>query len=80
MIGLDAAHGNDRIDSGLQCCADVEFKLAQLVAARADQHMVVAFEKQADTLLVEAQQLFESRSPLNGRGTLQQVCPRKNTQ
>ena len=80
MVGLNAAHGDHRVDSGRQRCADMEFEFAQFVTATANQHMIVALEKQADSLRLQAQQLFEAFGALNGRGALQEVCPRKRTQ
>jgi hypothetical protein len=58
----------------------MKLELAQFVAATADQHVIVALEKQANPLRLEAQQLFKAFSPLNRGGTLQQVCSRKRTQ
>jgi hypothetical protein len=58
----------------------MEFEFAQFVTATANQHMIVALEKQADSLRLQTQQVFEAFGALNGRGPLQEVGPRKRNQ
>ena len=65
MIGLDAAHGDDRINTVLEGCAQVKLKFAQLVAATTDQHMVIALDIQLHLLLMQTQLLFKAAGPLN---------------
>ncbi|MNR39397.1 hypothetical protein D3C85_1576050 [compost metagenome] len=80
MVGLETAHGNDRVDPGLQRSSEMELELAQLVATPTHQHVIVALEKQADALRLQPQQLFQALGPLNRGGPLQQICSRKRTQ
>ncbi|MNF69949.1 hypothetical protein D3C84_518470 [compost metagenome] len=80
MVGLHAADSNDRINAGLLRRPDMEFEFAQFVAATAQQHVIVALEKQANSPRPQAQQLFEAFGSLNGRGALQKVCSRKCAQ
>ena len=46
MVGLDSAHGDQRIGTRVQCLGHYVFQFANLVATRCQTCQVITFEKQ----------------------------------
>ena len=76
VIRLDAAHRDERVAPARAGVAEQELELAQLVAAAAQPHEVVALGEEAHPAQLGAEDLLQPVQPLDRRRPADQVQPR----
>jgi hypothetical protein len=73
VIGLDAAHRDERVTAARESVPEQKLELAQLVAAAAQRHEVVALGEEPHPAQFVAERLLQPVQPLDRRRSADQV-------